>query len=189
MALPAPDNQPAAALLGAVQFAAVKHQRQRRKDSGQTPYINHPIAVAELLARVGGVADLATLQAALLHDTLEDTETTPGELDSHFGEAVRRLVQEVTDDRSLPKQERKRRQVEHAPHLSAAARQLKLADKACNLGDITAQQPPDWDRQRKLEYLDWAARVVAGCRGCNPRLEEHFDAVLAARKKELAGQP
>ena len=104
-------NGTAAGLLAALRFAAQKHSRQRRKDSEATPYINHPIAVAEILARVGAVSDLEILQTAILHDTLEDTATTPQELDDHFGQAVRMLVQEMTDDKSLPKEERKRLQI------------------------------------------------------------------------------
>jgi len=172
------------AVLGAARFAAQKHRGQQRKDKS-TAYINHPIAVAEILARVGGVSDLAVLQAALLHDTLEDTETTVEELDEKFGPEVRRLVQEVTDDKSLPNAERKRLQVEHAPHLSRGAQQIKIADKISNLGDITADQPAAWSWERKRDYLDWAEKVVAGCRGCCPPLEEHFDQVLKERRAAL----
>jgi guanosine-3',5'-bis(diphosphate) 3'-pyrophosphohydrolase len=177
------NNGVARRLFNALRFAAHKHSRQRRKDSDATPYINHPIAVAEVLARVGGVTDLVTLQAAILHDTLEDTQTTPQELDEQFGEEVRSLVQELTDDKSLPKQERKRLQIEHAPHLSTAAKSIKLADKICNLTDLTPTQPVDWPVQRKRDYLEWAERVVAGCRGCSPQLEQHFDAILNEKKQ------
>jgi guanosine-3',5'-bis(diphosphate) 3'-pyrophosphohydrolase len=180
------SNGTAAVLLAAVRFAARKHSRQRRKDSEATPYINHPIEVAEVLARIGGVTDVTTLQAAILHDALEDTETSRLELDEHFGEQVRCLVEEVTDDKSLPKLERKRLQIEHAPLLSSAAKRIKLADKICNLGDITPTQPADWPLQRKLDYLDWAEKVVAGCRGCSAELERQFDAVLNQRRQELA---
>ncbi len=172
-------------LFAALMFAAQKHSRQRRKDSDATPYINHPIAVAEILARVGGVTDSATLQAAILHDTVEDTQTTLKELDEQFGLPVRSLVQELTDDKSLPKQERKRMQIEHAPHLSTSAKQIKIADKIHNLTDITPTQPVEWTLQRKREYLDWAEMVVAGCRGCNPHLEQHFDAILKARRQAI----
>ncbi len=182
MNIPQTDNL-AAALLSALRFAAQKHSCQRRKDSVASPYINHPIAVAEVLARVGGVTDLAMLRAAILHDTIEDTQTTPAELDERFGQEVRLLVQEVTDDKRLPKEERKRLQIEHAPHLSAGAKQIKMADKICNLGDITPTEPPDWPLNRKRKYLDWAESVVAGCRGCNPPLEQHFDAVLKERRR------
>ena len=174
-----------AALLAAVRFAAEKHSRQRRKDSGATPYINHPIAVAEVLVRIAGVTDLATLQAAILHDTIEDTETTAEELEQHFGRDVRLLVEELTDDKSLPKEERKRLQVAHASQLSSRAKQIKIADKICNLGDLSPNQPSDWPLQRKLDYLDWGVRVVAGCRGCSPELEQLFDAVLSEKRNSL----
>jgi len=185
MNIPQTDNL-AASLLTALRFAAQKHSRQRRKDSDASPYINHPIAVAEILARVGKVTDLAILQAAILHDTIEDTQTTPDELDERFGQEVHLLVQEVTDDKSLAKEERKRLQIEHAPHLSAGAKQIKMADKICNLGDITPTEPPDWPLDRKRKYLDWAESVVAGCRGCNPPLEQHFDAVLKEKRRALS---
>jgi len=179
------NNETAPALLGAMRFAAQKHSRQRRKDSEATPYINHPIAVAEILARIGKVTDLQTLQAAVLHDTIEDTQTTPQELDNDFGQEVRVLVQELTDEKSLPKQERKRLQIEHASHLSTRAKQIKIADKICNLSDITVTQPADWPLQRKRDYLDWAERVVFGCRGWNPHLEDHFDRLLREKRVSL----
>jgi len=168
----------AAALLKASTFAARKHRDQRRKDAEASPYINHPIEVAEILARIGGVDDITLLQAALLHDTLEDTETSPQELEREFGPAVRSLVEEVTDDKRLPKETRKRLQIEHAPQLSPRAKLLKLADKTCNVRDVTHTPPKDWDARRRAEYLDWAAKVVAGCRGTNRTLEQHFDTLL-----------
>jgi guanosine-3',5'-bis(diphosphate) 3'-pyrophosphohydrolase len=172
-------------LLAAMTFAAEKHRRQRRKDSDATPYINHPIAVAELLARVGQVHDLAALQAAILHDTVEDTDTRPEELETHFGPTVRELVAEVTDDKRLPKAERKRLQIEHAPHLSGLAKQIKLADKICNISEMSPTQPDGWPLSRKREYLDWAEKVVAGLRGSNAPLGELFDAVLKERRQAL----
>lgn len=165
-------------LLRAAHFAADKHRDQRRKDKECSPYINHPIAVAETLARVGGISDLATLQAALLHDTVEDTETSPKELEEAFGAEVRDLVLEVTDDKSLPKQERKRLQVEHAPHLTDRAKQIKVADKVCNVYDILHSPPEDWPLERKLDYLRWGEAVVDGCRGVNGELERHFDELV-----------
>ncbi|MGH8093986.1 MAG: HD domain-containing protein [Chthoniobacterales bacterium] len=174
-----------AALLAALRFAAQKHSGQRRKDSDASPYINHPIAVAEVLARVAGVTDLATLQAAILHDTIEDTQTTPQELDEQFGQEVRLLVEEVSDDKSLPKQERKRLQIEHAPHLSIRAKQIKIADKICNLGDVSLTQPVGWTLQRKRDYLEFGEKVVAGCRGCSPQLEQQFEAVVNEKRRAL----
>ena len=174
-----------ARLLSAASFAARKHCNQRRKDVGEHPYINHPLDVAALLAQEGQVTDIDLLVAALLHDTVEDTETSWQELTDRFGTAVRDLVAEVTDDKSLPKQRRKELQIETAPHKSPAAKQIKLADKISNLRDIDADSPANWDRQRKIEYLDWAAQVIDGCRGVNARLEQLFDQTLAAARSRV----
>jgi (p)ppGpp synthase/HD superfamily hydrolase len=173
-------------LLASIHFAADKHRDQRRKSREACPYINHPIEVAEILSRVGGVADLTTLQAAILHDTIEDTQTTGEELESHFGAEVRRLVEEVTDDQRLPKTERKRLQIENAPHLSPKAKLIKIADKISNVRDVTHSPPTHWPHQRRCEYLDWAEKVVACLRGLNPALDALFDATLCAGRAELS---
>ena len=173
-------------LLKAVQFAAGKHQNQRRKDVDASPYINHPIGVAHLLAGIGGITDLNTLVAAILHDTIEDTETTPGELEEEFGRAVREVVEEVTDNKSLDKPVRKQRQIEHAPYLSQSAKAIKLADKISNVRDVTEHPPAEWDLARRHEYLDWTEQVVAGCRGTNDALERHYDEVLKKGRATLA---
>ena len=170
---------PYASLLSALGFAAKKHRDHRRKDSDASPYINHPIAVAEVLARVGGVTDLVVLQAAVLHDTIEDTATTEAELVERFGVAVAQLVAEVTDDKKLPKTDRKRLQVEHASTLSPGAKLIKLGDKICNVRDVTHTPPDGWSVERRLDYLDWSRRVVAGCRGVNAALERYFDEVVS----------
>src|SRR5882672_11048687 len=128
-------------ILKALRFASIKHRDQRRKDAEVSPYINHPIEVAELLARVGRVTDLVILQGAILHDTIEDTKTTPEELEAAFGPEVRRVVEEVTDDKRLPKAERKRLQIEHAPHLSECAKQIKIADKISNVQAVIKTPP------------------------------------------------
>jgi guanosine-3',5'-bis(diphosphate) 3'-pyrophosphohydrolase len=175
------------ALLGALHFAADKHRDQRRKGAEASPYINHPIEVAEILARVGGVTDLVTLQAAILHDTLEDTQTSAEELEAAFGPEVRAVVEEITDDKRLPKAERKRLQIEHASQLSVRAKLVKLADKISNVRSIIRTPPAEWPLQRKREYLDWSARVVAGCRGCNPALEQAYDDVITEGRKVLGG--
>ena len=164
-------------VLQALVFAAHKHRDHRRKDPDHSPYINHLIEVTDLLYRVGGVRDTALLVAAVLHDTIEDTHTSPEEIRAAFGQQVLDLVLEVTDDKSLPKAERKRLQVEHAPNRSLAAKQLKLADKISNVRDILKSPPPDWPPERCQEYLDWARQVVAGLRGSNPALEAEFDAL------------
>ncbi|MDR2187640.1 MAG: HD domain-containing protein [Azonexus sp.] len=169
----------------ALAFAADKHRKQRRKDLDGSPYINHPLTVIKVLAVEGGVADIAVLCAAALHDTVEDTKTTPEELAAAFGPKIAAVVMEVTDDKSLRKKVRKARQIEHAPHLSAPAKLVKLADKISNLRDILDAPPAHWSARRKRAYLDWAAEVVAGVRGIHPGLEAVFDALLA-RRGELA---
>lgn len=167
-------------VLDAAAFAADKHRRQRRKDAEATPYINHPLALATILAKEGGVADAEVIAAALLHDTVEDTETTPAELEARFGPTVAAIVAEVTDDKSLPKAERKRLQVTRAAHKSPGAKLVKLADKIANLRDIAASPPADWDAARKADYIRWASEVVSGMRGTNAALEAAFDAAAAA---------
>ncbi|XP_055571828.1 guanosine-3',5'-bis(diphosphate) 3'-pyrophosphohydrolase MESH1 [Falco biarmicus] len=159
----------AARLLAAADFAARKHKAQRRKDPEGTPYINHPIGVARILAHEAGVTDLVVLQAALLHDTVEDTDTTFSEIEEQFGEEVRRVVEEVTDDKTLPKMERKRLQVEHAPGSSPQAKLVKLADKLYNLRDLNRCTPegmaepplPSLSRRRGTEVSQcWEGPAV-----------------------------
>ena len=144
----------------ALAFAARKHCHQRRKDADASPYINHPIALASILAVEAGINDRDTLCAALLHDTIEDTDTSVEELVELFGGPVALLVREVTDDKRLPKAERKLRQVEHAAQLSPKARLVKLADKIANLKDVADSPPVDWTLERRQEYFDWAKQVV-----------------------------
>ncbi len=168
-------------LIAAAAFAADKHRNQRRKGDEALPYINHPIALAHVLAGEGGIEDVQVLAAALLHDTIEDTATTAEEILEAFGETIAGVVLEVTDDRRLSKAERKRLQVEHAPHLSPGAKLVKLADKICNLRDIRRAPPPDWSLERRREYFEWARCVVEGLRGAHGRLEAIFDAEYAER--------
>ena len=182
------DSETVGAILKALHFAAIKHRDQRRKDVEASPYINHPIEVAEILANVGGVTDTVVLQGAILHDTLEDTKTTGEELEAAFGPEVRSVVEEVTDDKRLPKAERKRLQIEHAPHLSSRARQIKVADKISNVLAITKTPPADWPLERQQEYLDWTEQVAAGCRGCNSSLEDFYDRVLKEGRQALKGR-
>lgn len=168
-------------LVAAIAFAADKHRNQRRKDHEASPYINHPIALANVLANEAGIEDDLVLLAAMLHDTVEDTETTEQELAHLFGKEVADIVMEVTDDKSLPKTERKRLQIEHATHISRRAKLVKLADKICNLRDITKSPPADWSFERKQEYFDWSKAVVDGLRGVHPGLEALFDTAFEAR--------
>ena len=162
-------------ILRALGFAADKHRNQRRKDAEASPYINHPIAVACVLAGEAGLSDSVLLLAAILHDTVEDTETTFEELRREFGVEVATLVHEVTDDKSLPKVHRKQLQIEHATTASPRAKCLKIADKICNVRDVTASPPVNWPPRRRREYLDWAAQVVDRCRQVEPALDKIFD--------------
>ena len=180
-------QSPLRPILEALLFAARKHRDQRRKDADASPYINHPIEVAELLARTG-VDDLVTLRGAVLHDTIEDTETTADEVEGAFGAEVRSVVLEETDDKSLPKAKRKRLQIEHAPHLSERARQIKIADKISNVRAMAKEPPKDWSLERRSEYLDWSERVVQGCRGVNPALEAIYDDALAEGRRVLEAE-
>lgn len=170
-------------LLTAIAFAADKHRNQRRKDIHASPYINHPIALANVLKNEGGIADAAALSAALLHDTLEDTDATGEELESTFGREIATIVLEVTDDKTLPRAERKRLQIEHAATISHRAKLIKLADKICNLRDLLKSPPTEWTDERTSEYFDWARAVVDGLRGTNAALERIFDGIYAERAK------
>ena len=168
-------------LIKAIDFAAVKHRMQRRKDADASPYINHPIALARVLKIEAGISDNTVLCAAFLHDTIEDTQTTAEELADAFGPKIAAIVEEVTDDQQLPKAERKRLQIEHASHLSDEAKQVKLADKICNLRDMAHAPPSRWDLQRRKEYFDWAKAVVDRLRGAHPELERLFDEAFARK--------
>lgn len=176
-------------LLTALEFAADKHRRQKRKDAEGSPYVNHLIAVTRILSAEGQVDDDAALLAAVLHDTVEDTDTTFEELDARFGATIARLVREMTDDKMLAKAVRKQHQIDHAPGASPFARQLKIAAKVANVRDIVFTPPVDWSSDRKLEYFAWAEQVVAGCRGINAGLEGAFDEAIAmgrAREEHVA---
>lgn len=168
-------------IIKATAFAAAKHRRQRRKDAEASPYINHPIELVDVLVNEAEVDDAIVLTAALLHDTIEDTATTPQELEAVFGAETTGVVLEVTDDTSLPRAERKRAQVEHAPALSRAAKLVKLADKICNLRDMNAFPPKDWPLERRREYFEWAKQVIDGLRGAHAQLEALFDAEYARK--------
>jgi guanosine-3',5'-bis(diphosphate) 3'-pyrophosphohydrolase len=174
-------------LLHAASFAAQKHTGQKRKGERGEPYINHPLEVANLIANIGGIDDIDVLMAAILHDTVEDCGVSGEEISLLFGEKVAGYVLEVTDDKSLPKAERKRLQVEHAPHLSRGAKIVKLADKISNINDITNSPPADWTIERRREYVDWGVSVVAGLRGVNESLEAHFDSLVARARRDLGG--
>ncbi len=173
-------------VMQAADFAARRHAGQRRKGIAGEPYVNHLIEVAALLAEATKGADAALVAAGPLHDTLEDTSTEYEELAAVFGPDVASLVAEVTDDKSLPKAERKRRQVVAAPSASPRARLLKIADKTSNLRTLVTSPPADWDVARVVEYIDWADKVVAGCRGLNQALERAFDAAATDARAAIA---
>lgn len=164
-------------------FAAERHRDQRRKNVDAFPYINHPIALAHLLIHEGGISDPIVICSALLHDTIEDTETSAEEIESRFGPAICKVVLEVTDDKRLSKSERKRLQIERSSDLSRHAKLVKLADKICNLSDMADAPPAGWSLERRQEYFDWAKAVVDGLRGVNRLLEMAFDRVYVRRPR------
>lgn len=172
-------------LLQAISFSARKHRLQKRKGADGEPYINHPVEVANLLAGVGKVEDIDILIAAVLHDTIEDTDTNAEEITNLFGARVCGMVLEVTDDKTLPKAARKLKQIEHAPHLSEGAKQIKLCDKISNIRDVTENPPHDWSDMRRLEYIEWGEKVVAGLRGVNQDLENYFDDLAETGKQKF----
>ena len=174
-------TDPLSILLKATEFAAHKHRDQRRKDAEASPHINHPIALACLLRNEGGITDPVILAAAMLHDTLEDTETSYEELRGQFGDEIADIVVEVTDTKWLSKEARKQLQISKAAHSSVRARAVKIADKICNVRDIFASPPAGWSLERRQKYFDWAKQVVDGVRGDYPLLEQRFDALYRQR--------
>jgi GTP diphosphokinase / guanosine-3',5'-bis(diphosphate) 3'-diphosphatase len=168
-------------LLDAIAFAAHKHRSQHRKGREKSAYINHPISLAVVLVDEGNVEDVTVLQAAVLHDTIEDTQTTYDELLDHFGREVADIVLEVSDDKNLPKEVRKEEQIKHAPHVSHRAALVKLADKICNLREVLTAPPVDWSLERRREYFDWAKRVVDSLPPVSDRLRAIFDTTYSMR--------
>ena len=168
-------------ILKALAFAAHKHRDQRRKNVESSPYINHPIELASILSNEGGFTSSDLICAALLHDTIEDTQTTAEELSELFGEKITQVVLEVSDDKMLPKEDRKRLQIEHADTLSDHAKLVKLADKICNLRDMAHSPPANWSLVRRREYFDWSKQVVDRLRGAHAELEALFDEAYAQR--------
>lgn len=175
-------------LVEAISFAAKKHKTQKRKGADSEPYINHPLEVLNLLVNVAEIEDYDILIAAVLHDTVEDTETKREEIAALFGEKVASMVMELTDDKSLPKAERKKLQIEHAPHISTGAKQIKLCDKISNIRDVTQNPPQDWSDERRYEYVEWGEKVVAGLRGANANLEKHFDELVVRSRQQIKRQ-
>ena len=172
-------------ILKAAHFAAEQHRDQRRKDIHASPYIIHPISVALAISQIGGVDDPEILAAALLHDTLEDTKTEPEDLEAEFGKKVCEYVLDVTDDKTLQKDERKRRQIEHAKKISKGAALIKLGDKISNVTDVIDNPPVGWNINRRKEYLDWAEKVIENCPKVNDRMENKFQEILKQGRETL----
>jgi len=169
-------------LIKALAFAAGKHCHQRRKNVGQSPYINHPVSLANILCNEAHITDVNVLCGALLHDTVEDTKTTEEELVIEFGQDITDIVMAVTDDKTIEdKQTRKQLQIDHAPHISDSAKLVKLADKISNLRDVANDPPAGWSLERRREYFDWAKQVIDRLRGVHPGLELLFDKVYLER--------
>jgi guanosine-3',5'-bis(diphosphate) 3'-pyrophosphohydrolase len=182
-------------VLKALEFAAVRHRKQFRKGKDKSPYINHPIQVANLLANEAGEKDPVLLSATMLHDVVEDTVETKkekkeliGQIRKLFGEEVLLVTLEVTDDKSLGKKNRKQAQIDHASSLSVKAKKLKIADKIMNVRDITVNPPVKWSLWRIRKYLDWSEKVVAGLRGVNKKLEDIFDETLRNGRAKYPGK-
>ncbi|MGI9386394.1 MAG: HD domain-containing protein [Methyloligellaceae bacterium] len=187
-------------LVRAADFAARKHATQTRKGEAREPYINHLTEVTHILAVSPAGGDLGLLMAALLHDTVEDTDTTFDELEVLFGPDVTALVRAATDDKTLRKDERKRLQVEMSPAKPARARMLKMADKISNLRSMAGSPPAGGESARMLAYGDWTEAVVAGC--CMPDgppddgleravievLKDQFDQSVRAARAAIAGR-
>jgi guanosine-3',5'-bis(diphosphate) 3'-pyrophosphohydrolase len=162
-------------MLDALAYSAARHRHQRRKGRLASPYINHPIEVALIIAREGGVTTAPVLTAALLHDTIEDTDTTAAELAERFGAEVASIVLEVSDEPALPKAEQRRRQEAGAADLSHGARIIRIADKVANVRDLVDDPPSTWGVRLRREYLEWTKRVVDRCRGTSEGLERAYD--------------
>lgn len=165
-------------ILDALIFAAKKHEGQTRKDKERTPYIIHPIGVAYNIIMIGKVYDVDIIIGALLHDTVEDTHTTFEEIRQYFGLKIESLIHELTDDKSLSKEERKRLQIEHAPHTSTEAAIIKLSDKLYNLNDLLYNTPLDWSQERIAEYFKWAQQVVDHLPSANQSLKTAIDTLI-----------
>jgi (p)ppGpp synthase/HD superfamily hydrolase len=175
----------ASRIVNAAQTAARWHAKQRRKGSARVPYINHLLEVATLVDNATDSKDPDLVVAALLHDAIEDQGVTRAAIAQQFGEDVATLVEEVSDDKSLPQEVRKRLQIEHAPKKSRRAKILKLADKISNVTDIGNDPPPDWSVERQRQYVQWGRDVVAGLRGASPELERQFQDAAAEADRHI----
>jgi guanosine-3',5'-bis(diphosphate) 3'-pyrophosphohydrolase len=173
-------------IMKAVRTASVWHVHQRRKGAAGEPYVNHLIEVADLVAAAGAPEDV--ICAALLHDAIEDQGITAAQIAGLFGPDVAAMVCEVTDDKSLPKAERKALQIAHAPALSPGAKLIKLADKISNVRSVASSPPAGWPLERRIDYIEWCCKVVAGLRGIDAALEKTFDSEVLAAQEAQTGQ-
>jgi guanosine-3',5'-bis(diphosphate) 3'-pyrophosphohydrolase len=169
----------------AADFAARRHSGQQRKGRGNEPYVNHLAEVANLLSIATDGTDAELVAAGWLHDTIEDTATTREELAQEFGERVTALVVEVTDDMTLPKQERRQKQIVDAPRKSPGTKLIKIADKISNIRARILPQPSQEERDDLIDYVGWAEKVVAGCRGVNAVLDRMFDETVTLARSTL----
>jgi len=168
----------------ALDFAAQKHRNQRRKDLEASPYINHPISLLKVLVTEANITNEVVLVSALLHDTVEDTNTTFEEIEKNFGVDIAEIVKEVTDDTSLTREERKSQQIQHAPLLSKEAALVKFADKISNLRDLIYLPPKHWSPERKKDYCEWAIKVIQNIPNPNPTLLSLFEETVRAFKQQ-----
>jgi (p)ppGpp synthase/HD superfamily hydrolase len=164
-------------LTKAYKFACEKHDKQIRKNTKQLPYIHHPIEVVDILVR-SGVTDIATLCAGVLHDTIEDTKTTYEELVQEFGKEIADIVMECTDDKSLPKLDRKKLQIEHSEHMSVGAKLVKMADKFSNTSSLINDPPKKWSPEEIQGYVVWSRMVCHGLKGVNSNLEKDLEGIF-----------
>lgn len=158
------------AVMYACHFAAICHTKQRRKDQDKTPYINHPIEVANFLTHYG-VTDRDTICGALLHDVVEDTHGTEADIKQLFNDNVAKIVMECSDDKNLSKVQRKRLQITHALHISDQAKLVKLADKYSNIFGLLTNPPSSWSQEEIKGYVYWGMAVCRNLYGVNPSID------------------
>ncbi|WP_321529017.1 HD domain-containing protein [Sedimenticola selenatireducens] len=155
----------------ALSFAAEAHKDQRRKGAGGSPYVNHLIECAALMTGVAKIDNTLVIQAAILHDILEDTSVTEDQLLALFGEKVVEYVKAVTDDKRLNLAERRAAQITHLKSASNAVKLIKLADHCSNIASI----PADWSKERIESYISWSRNVVSLCFAASPELAEEYE--------------
>lgn len=175
-------------VLEAVGFAAEGHNGQLRENPEKTPYIIHPIRVTEHLMTIANVHERDILVAALLHDTVEDTKITFADIQKSFGTTAEGYVRELTDNMSLPQEERMKLQIETAPKKSLAAAQIKLADKYDNLKSLQSNPPATWDQKKIDEYFLSAKKVTSSLPAANVPLKKAVDDVISQYKPVVVEQ-